>query len=330
MSGKDLGLVAIGNAIVDVLAHTDDALIEQEELVKGSMNLIDTERAEYLYGKMPPGVEVSGGSAANTVAGYASMGGKAGYIGKTADDQLGNVFRHDIKAAGIEYDTPPLVDGEPTARCLIMVTPDAQRTMNTFLGASVEFSPEDVNIGMIRRAEVLYLEGYLFDKEKAKEAFWRAAESAKHEGIKVALTLSDTFCVERHRDDFMNLVEQHIDILFANEDEIKALFQTDTFDEAADKVQNMCETIALTRSEKGSVVIQNGKRYTVDAEPIDKLVDTTGAGDLYAAGFLYGYTEGLSPEECGRYGSIAAAEVISHMGPRPECALSDLIKKKAA
>lgn len=321
----ELDVTGIGNAIVDVLTHADDAFLSKQGLQKGSMTLIDAERAETLYAAMGSGVEVSGGSAANTLAGLASLGGKGAFIGKVAEDQLGEVFRHDIQAVGTRFDNAPLAGGAPTARCLILVTPDAQRTMNTFLGASVELSPDDVNLEHIRSSKVTYLEGYLWDPPKAQEAFRIAAHAAHEAGRKVALSLSDSFCVNRHRDSFLELINGHVDILFANESEITSLFQVNSFEEAAALVKNRCEASALTQSEEGSLILMDGKEFRVPAAPIEKLEDTTGAGDLYAAGFLFGYCRGMAPGDCGRLGSIAAGEVISHFGARPEVELKTLI-----
>jgi sugar/nucleoside kinase (ribokinase family) len=328
MVDKPLDVVGIGNAIVDVLAQADDAFLEQNGLVKGSMTLIDADRATELYNAMGPGVEASGGSAANTMAGIAALGGKGGYIGKVRDDQLGTIFHHDIRAVGIEFTTPPEVSGPPTGRCMITVTPDAQRTMNTFLGAAVDLGPEDLDLEMIRRAKVTYMEGYLWDMPPAKAAYLEAAATAHAAGGKVSLTLSDSFCVERHRESFLELISGHVDLLFANEDEICALFQIDSFDEAMNKVRGHCEIAALTRSEKGSVIVSGEETVLVEAESIVQLVDTTGAGDLYAAGFLYGYTQGKSLYDCGRIASIAAAEVISHFGARPATPLAAFVKQR--
>ncbi|MGE5147569.1 MAG: adenosine kinase [Candidatus Eiseniibacteriota bacterium] len=328
MAESSLDVVGIGNAIVDVLAHTEDAFLEKNALAKGAMTLIDTVQAETLYQAMGPGIEISGGSAANTMAGFASLGGKGAFFGKVKDDQLGQVFRHDIRAAGVSYDTKPAKDGPPTARCLIFVTPDAQRTMQTFLGASVALGPEDVSEKTVQSAQVTYLEGYLWDPPRAKEAFIKAAELAHKAGRKVALTLSDPFCVDRHRAEFHRLVDGHVDILFANEIEIMSLYEVKSFDEALQAVRGRCEIAALTRSSKGSVLVRGDEVHVVDAEPISKVVDTTGAGDLYAAGVLYGLTHGKNLAAAGRIGSIAAAEAISHMGARPETPLKDLMKKK--
>ncbi|MCB1562964.1 MAG: adenosine kinase [Alphaproteobacteria bacterium] len=333
MSEPTLGVVAIGNALVDVISHADEDFIANQRayysMEKGAMTLIDETRAVELYSQMGPGVETSGGSAANTMAGFASFGGKGGFIGKTADDELGKIFRHDIRSLGLRFDTQPLAIGAKTGRCLILVTPDAQRTMNTFLGASVELSADDVDENLIAAARVTYLEGYLFDREQAKQAFAAGAQAAHENGHRVALTLSDPFCVDRHRHDFLGLVEHHTDILFANEEEIKSLYMQDNFEDAAAAVSDHVEIAVLTRSEKGAVIVSGGKRIEIPAAPVEKIVDTTGAGDQFAAGFLYGFTEGLMLETCGKLGALAAAEVISHVGPRPETSLAALRSKAA-
>jgi sugar/nucleoside kinase (ribokinase family) len=281
------------------------------------MSLIEAADAERLYAIMGPGMEISGGSAGNTAACIALLGGAAAYIGKVADDQLGDVFTHDIRAVGVTYDTPRLTEGLSTARSLIFVTPDAQRTMNTFLGATTQLGPEDLNMDYIESSEVLYLEGYLWDQPRAKKAMRDAALRAKAAGVKVSLTLSDAFCVARFRDEFLELAEHHVDILFANESEITSLYEVDSFDAALQKVRAHCEIAALTRSEKGSVVVSGDAVHVIDAEPGVKVVDTTGAGDAYAAGFLYAYTQGRDLATCGRLGSVMAAEIISHYGARP-------------
>jgi len=327
MASESFDVVGIGNAIVDVIAQADEAFLARQGLTKGSMRLIDAAEAEALYGAMGPGVEMSGGSAANTIAGLASLGGRGAYIGKRSDDALGEVFAHDIRSIGVHFQTAALHQGAPTARCLILVTPDAQRTMGTFLGASAQLAPEDVAPELIRAAQVTYLEGYLFDPPPAKAAFRKAAELAHAARRKVALTLSDPFCVERHRADFRALVEGHVDILFANESEICALYETKDFDTAARAVRGHCEIAALTRSEKGSVVVTAKDTITVAAEKVGRLVDTTGAGDLYAAGFLYGLTHGSDLASCARLGSLCAAEIISHFGARPETSLKTLAAK---
>lgn len=318
MTNRTFDVTAIGNAIVDVLAKADDALLAQHNLKKGAMSLIDAVDAERLYGIMGPGREASGGSAANTAAGIAALGGRAAYIGKVADDQLGDVFTHDIRAIGVTYDTPPLKEGLSTARSLIFVTPDAQRTMQTFLGATTQLGPEDLNMDYITSAKVLYLEGYLWDQPRAKNAMREAAIRAHEAGVTVSLTLSDAFCVDRYRDEFLELAEQHVDILFANESEILSLYKAAHFDDALQQVRKHCDIAALTRSEKGSVVVNGGEVHVIDAEKGVTVVDTTGAGDAYAAGFLYAYTQGYDLATCGKLGGIMAAEVISHFGPRPE------------
>jgi len=324
LSETRFDVVGIGNAIVDVVAQADDAFVRENGLVKGAMTLIDDSRADELYALMPPGVEMSGGSAANTISGIAQLGGRAAFIGKVRDDQRGEVFRHELRAAGVAFETPAATDGPSTGRSLIIVTADAQRTMQTYLGASVELTPEDVPAELIASAEVTYLEGYLWDRPQAKAAFLSAAELAHDAGRRIALTLSDPFCVDRHRVEFADLVEHHVDVLFANEHEIMALYVTDDFDQALDRARAHCDVVALTRSERGSVVARGGETHTVAAEPVE-VVDTTGAGDLYAAGFLYAMTRGADIATCGRLASICAAEVISHYGPRPQARLSDLL-----
>jgi sugar/nucleoside kinase (ribokinase family) len=318
MNNPRFDVTAIGNAIVDVLAQADDKLLQQHSLPKGAMSLIDAADAERLYKIMGPGVEASGGSAANTIAGIAALGGRTAFIGKVADDQLGDVFTHDIRAVGVTYDTPPLTEGLSTARCLIFVTPDAQRTMQTFLGATSQLGPEDINMDYITSSRVLYLEGYLWDQPRAKEAMRNAAIKAQESGVKVAFTTSDAFCVDRFRDEFVELIYNHVDILFANESEILSLYQVKTFDEALQRVRGHCEIACLTRSEKGSVIVNGGEMHVIDAEKGVQVVDTTGAGDAYAAGFLYAYTQGHGLATAGKLGGVMAAEVISHYGARPE------------
>lgn len=322
-----LHAVTIGNAIVDVISQADEAFIVDNNLLKGAMRLIDADEAEALYAKMGPGLEMSGGSAGNTAAGIAALGGKAGYIGKVSDDLLGKVFTHDIRAIGVDFRTPPLPGHPPTARCLIMVTPDAQRTMNTFLGACVELGPADIDEALIRDAQVTYLEGYLWDKDSAKEAFVKAAKVAHDAGRKVSLTLSDSFCVDRHRSSFLDLIDGHVDILFANELELTSLFEVDGFDDGLEQLRGMCEMAAITRSEKGCVVLSGADRYDVPAHPATQVIDTTGAGDLFASGFLYGLTTGRHPADAAKIGAIAAAEVISHYGARPEADLKQAIQE---
>jgi sugar/nucleoside kinase (ribokinase family) len=330
MSKGNLDVVGIGNAIVDVLSKTDDAFLQNNGLNKGAMTLIEAAQAEALYAKMGPAMEVSGGSAANTVAALASMGSKAGYIGKVAQDQLGAVFRHDISAAGVTFNTAPLVQAAPTARCMILITPDAQRTMNTYLGACVYLSPDDLDAEMIAGAQVTYLEGYLFDRDLAKRAFYKAAEIAHKAGKKVSLTLSDPFCVDRHREAFLDLVKEHVDILFANEAEIMSLYKAGDFADAVAQARPHCELSVITRSEKGSVIIGEDGVTEIKAEHVKQVVDTTGAGDLYAAGFLHGYTRGRPLKTCGRMASIAAAEIIAQVGARPQRSLAQLLQDKNA
>ena len=325
MAEAHLDVVTIGNAIVDVLSNADADFLIKHDLPKGSMNLVDAETSARLYDAMGPGVEISGGSAANTAAGVASLGGSGAFIGKVHADALGDVFARDIRAAGIEFETPRSLDGPPTARCLVFVAPDAQRTMATYLGACVELGPDDITPDVVAGAQVTYLEGYLWDPPLAKEAFRRAIKVAHDAGRKTALTLSDSFCVDRYREEFVALLEHDIDILFANEDELKSLYQVDDFDEALQRVRGHCEIAALTRSALGSVVLRGDEVHVVDAEVPDKLIDTTGAGDLYAAGFLFGLTHGHDLHTCGRIGSIAAGEIISHFGARPETPLSELL-----
>ncbi|AYV45841.1 adenosine kinase [Caulobacter flavus] len=317
-------VAAIGNAIVDVIAQCDDAFLDAQGLVKGSMALIDTARASSLYDAMAAGIEASGGSAANTLAGVASFGGKAAFIGKVADDQLGRVFTHDMRAIGGIFTTPPLAEGPATAQCLINVTPDAQRTMSTYLGACVELTAADVDQAIIEAAQYAYLEGYLFDPLEARRAFAKAAALSHGAGRKIAITLSDSFVVDRHREALLGFVETQCDIVFANASEVCALFQTDDFDAAVKELSKRVEIAAVTRSEKGSVVASGEHFHEISAFPVEKVVDTTGAGDQYAAGFLYGLSQGRSLADCGKLGSLAAAEVIAHYGPRPQVRLRDL------
>ena len=320
----DLDVVGIGNALVDVLSQESEAFVTAQRLVKGAMQLVDEARASELYAAMGPAVEVSGGSAANTIVGVASFGGRAHYVGKVRDDQLGEVFRHDLRSVGVGYSTSAATSGPATGRCLIVVTPDAQRTLTTYLGASVQLGPADVDKGVIERAAILYLEGYLFDPPEAQRAFHAAAGVAHAAGRKVALTLSDPFCVDRHRAAFRDLVERHVDILFANEAEIRALYEAADFDAALQQVRRHCAVAALTRSERGSVVVAGDDVHVIDAHPVRAVVDTTGAGDLYAAGFMFGLSRGRSLQACGRLGSLAAAEVISYVGARPQTPLAQL------
>ncbi len=318
-------VLAIGNAIVDVLSQAEDSFLAAQGLHKGAMALIDAEQAESLYDAMGAAVECSGGSAANTAVGIASLGGGAAFVGKVRDDHLGGIFRHDIRAAGVTFETAPALSGLPTARCLVLVTPDAERTMNTFLGACHAIGPEDVDPAQVQAAGTVFFEGYLWDPPGGKQAFHKAAEIAAAAGVPVALSLSDAFCVDRHRGDFRALIDGHVDLLFANEEEIVSLFEVDSFDSAMQEVRDICKTAALTRSAKGSVVVSGDEVHVIDAAPVDRVVDVTGAGDLYAAGFLYGMARQHALADCARIGGIAAAEIISHMGARPQRPLAGLI-----
>ncbi len=324
MAESSFDVAGIGNAIVDVLAHADDKALAALGLDKGVMTLIDADRAEAIYADMGPGVECSGGSAANTIAGIAALGGKAAYIGKVKNDELGKVFRHDLRRQGVVFDTPAAADGTSTARCMILVTPDAQRTMQTYLGACIELGPDDIDAHLLSRAKVTYLEGYLWDPPQAKAAFRKAAAIAHAAGQKVALSLSDPFCVERHRAEFLELVREHIDILFANEAEITALYRTD-LDGAIRELKDHVGVAALTRGPRGSVVTDGETVVSCSAEPVAAVIDTTGAGDLYAAGFLYGFTQGRDLGTCARLGGLCAAEIIGHIGARPAVDLAQLV-----
>jgi len=316
-------ILGIGNAIVDVVGAVDDSFLSRHDMHKGAMALIDARPAEAIYAAMPPAKETSGGSAANTCAVAANLGARVAYLGKVAGDQLGNVFAHDIKASGVHFPSAPLTGGTPTARCMILVTPDGQRTMNTFLGACVTLGEDDVDDRLVAASSVVYLEGYLFDPPAAQAAFYKAARAAHEAGRQVALSLSDAFCVDRHRAAFRELVADYVDILFANETEITSLYEENTFQAAAEAARRDVALAALTRSEAGSLILRGTETVEVAAEPT-KVVDTTGAGDAYAAGFLAGWTAGKPLVTCGRLGSIAAAEVISHYGARPEADLKKL------
>lgn len=320
MPAPRFDLIGVGNAIVDVVAPCADDFLSRHAMRKGGMALVDADAAERLYAAMPPGEESSGGSAANTCAVAAGLGARVAYLGKVADDRLGEAFRRDIEAAGVHHPTAPLRGGAPTARCLILVTPDGQRTMNTFLGASIAFAPEDVDEALIADAAVVYLEGYLFDPPRAREAFRRAAAAARAAGRRVALSLSDPFCVDRHRAAFRDFVRDHVDILFANEVEACSLYEADAFEDAARHAAAEVDLAVLTRSEAGSVVLRGPERVDVPAAPA-RVVDTTGAGDAYAAGFLAALAAGRDLAACGRWGGLAAAEVIGHYGARPKADL---------
>jgi sugar/nucleoside kinase (ribokinase family) len=310
-------IMGIGNAMVDVTTRVEDSFLSRHDMHKGAMILVDAAAAEAIYAAMPPGLESSGGSAGNTCAVAAVLGARVAYLGKVADDQLGDVFAHDLRTLGVHFPSARLIGGAPTARCLIMVTPDGQRTMNTYLGACVTFGEDDVDEELVAAAAVTYLEGYLFDPPAAQAAFRRAAAAAHRAGRQVALSLSDAFCVDRHRAAFRDLVASHVDLLFANETEITSLYEKNTFEEAAEAARAEVALAALTRSEAGSVIVRGTETIAVGAEPAT-VVDTTGAGDAYAAGFLTGWTAGRPLVECARMGSLAAAEVIGHYGARPE------------
>ena len=330
MTQPSLDVVAIGNAIVDVLAHADDAFITAEGMTKGSMQLIfSPEEADALYAKMGPGTEASGGSAANTVAGIAALGGACGFIGQVAADQLGQVFAHDIRATGVAFATPARAGDPSTARCLIFVTPDGQRTMNTFLGASQFLPAHALDKGLIESAAILYLEGYLWDPEEPRAAMRAAIDIARSAGRKVAFTLSDVFCISRHGGDFRQLLADGlVDILFANENELLALAELEDFEGALARIAPQVPMLVVTRSEKGALAMTGGTRAQVPAEPIDKVVDTTGAGDLFAAGFLHGQARGMGLEQSLRLGAICAAEIISHVGARPMVDMKALAAEK--
>ncbi|MGF1550171.1 MAG: adenosine kinase [Sphingomonadaceae bacterium] len=329
MPRKNLDILAIGNAIVDVIAAADDAFLEARGLAKGAMRLIDAGEAEALYGEMGQAREISGGSAANTVAGIAALGGSAGFVGQVADDQLGRIFAHDITALGIDYATPPRNGDIPTGRCLILVTPDGERTMNTFLGASRYLPESAIDEEQVGSAGILYLEGYLWDAEEPRFAMIRAIEIARDAGRETAFTLSDIFCVERHREGIAELLEKRrLDILFANEAELAALAEEDEIEAAIAAVAPRVETLIVTRSEKGAIGIRGGERSEVAAEPVAGVVDTTGAGDLFAAGFLHGRAQGRGLEDSLRLGAIAAGEIISHYGARPEADLKALVGER--
>ena len=324
MTSADHDVIGIGNAIVDVLSHAGDDFLAENGIEKGGMTLIDAARAEDLYARMGQGLEISGGSAANTMVGVASLGGSAAYVGKVRADSLGEVFARDIRAAGVTFTTPATTTGAPTARCLILVSPDAQRSMNTFLGACVELGPEDIVESEIAGARVTYLEGYLWDPPRAKAAFRKAAALAHGAGRTVALSLSDSFCVHRHRDEFLDLLAGSVDVLFANEAEILALFQTDRFDEAVRALRRTKALAVLTRGSAGAVVVAGDALHEVPAHPVATVVDTTGAGDLFAAGFLAGFSRNRPLPECAGLGALAAAEIISHIGARPLVPLRSL------
>lgn len=328
MAKARFDVTGIGNAIVDIIGQCDDAYLAKIGADKGSMRLVDASAIAKIYSGMGPAIEMSGGSAANTIAGVASFGGKAGFIGKVADDEFGRIFSHDIRSIGVNFASEPIAGSQPTSRSLILVTPDGERTMNTYLGISTDLDHGQIDGDLIADSEILYLEGYLFDRDDAKAAFRAALAQAKRAGRKVALTLSDGFCVDRHRAEFIDLIQSGVDILFANEKEITSLYETSNFEDAANRAGRDTKLAVLTRSAQGSIILNDGTTTKIDAVRIDDVVDTTGAGDLYAAGFLYGYSQGHSLETCGKLASLAAAEVISHVGARPQAQLAQLACEK--
>lgn len=321
-------VLTVGNAIVDIISSCPESFIEENDIVKGAMNLVDAERAQLLYKKMGPALEASGGSAGNTAAGVANLGGKAAYFGKVARDQLGDIFAHDIHAQGVHFETKPLEGAQPTARSMIFVTPDGERSMNTYLGACVELGPEDVDPQVVAQSKVTYFEGYLWDPPRAKDAIRECARIAHENGREVSMTLSDSFCVGRYRDEFLDLMRSGtVDIVFANRAEALALYETEDFDAALAAIARDCKLAAVTMSEEGSVIVRGDERVYVPAIPVDQVVDTTGAGDLYASGFLFGYTTGRDLSTCGALGSLAAGIVIQQIGPRPRISLKDEARK---
>jgi sugar/nucleoside kinase (ribokinase family) len=328
MRDQRIDVVGIGNAIVDVISRCDESFLISRELPKGHMRLIDTAEVEALYAAMGPAIETSGGSAANTMAGVASFGGSCAFIGRVANDELGRIFGHDIRAQGVAFTSRPADGGEPTGRCLIFVTPDGERTMNTYLGAAPHLARADLDAKLLGSAKIVYLEGYLFDRDAAKAAFHDAAAMAAQGGAKVALSLSDAFCVGRHRAEFLTLIRDRVDIVFANESELLTLYETHYFESGAAAVRKDATLAVITRSAKGSVILAGDRTIEVAVEPVNKVVDATGAGDLYAAGFLYGYASERPLAECGRLASIAAAEVIGHVGARPQVPLAELAKAR--
>jgi sugar/nucleoside kinase (ribokinase family) len=328
MTNTRFDVTGIGNAIVDIIGRCDESYLEKVGAEKGGMRLVDADEIHRIYSGMGPAVEISGGSAANTIAGIASFGGRAGFIGKVADDEFGRIFSHDIRSIGVAFTAAPVAGGAPTSRSLILVTPDGERTMNTFLGISTEFDHSQLDHALIRDSAILYLEGYLFDQPQAKRAFEDAVRVARDAGRKVALSLSDGFCVDRHRDAFLSLIRNGIDIVFANEGEITSLYQTQNFEDAATRARRDIKLAVLTRSAKGSHIISESAGIAISADPVDKVIDTTGAGDLYAAGFLFGVAKGLPLQSAGHLASLAAGEVISHIGARPAVPLDQLARQR--
>ena len=342
MPNTSYDVCAIGNALVDVIADANEDFLVEHKIAKGGMTLIDAERAGTLYDVIGPAVQMSGGSAANTVAGIASLGGRPAYMGKVKADQLGAIFRHDMHAQGVYFATSPIAErrqnilevsserrkGAPTGRCLVLVTPDAQRSMSTYLGAAVEFGPDDIQGEIVKDSQITYLEGYLFDPPEAKKAFYMAAKIVEEADRKLALTLSDVFCVNRYRSEFIELIKKEVDILFANQNELMALYETTDLNSAISTARSQCKIVVTTCSEKGAIITSGTDTVKISALPVAKVVDTTGAGDLYAAGFLFGYTQGKTLQEAGEIGAFAAAEVISHYGPRPQKKLKDLLSSR--
>tara|TARA_Y100001968_G_scaffold292474_1_gene297708 strand:+ start:21412 stop:22425 length:1014 start_codon:yes stop_codon:yes gene_type:complete len=327
LSEDNLDVVGVGNAIVDILVHISEDFISSKNLNKGNMTLVNEDQADDIFSTMGKGLEASGGSAANTLAGIAQLGGKGGFIGRVKNDSLGKIFIRELRSTGTLYLTPSNTEGPSTARCLILVTPDAERTMCTYLGASTFLEPKDLNFDLIKNTKVLYLEGYLFDADQAKKAFYAASQVAIDNKKKVALSLSDAFCVERHRESFLNLLNSYVDIVFANETEIMALYRTNDLFEAINQIKNSCEIIIITLGAKGSIIISNGDQIKINPHIKGKVIDTTGAGDLYASGFLYGYTKKYDLKKCGNIGSICAGHIVTQLGPNANCSLIDLVRE---
>ncbi|AAP99550.1 MULTISPECIES: adenosine kinase [Prochlorococcus] len=325
MNPEKLDVVAIGNAIVDVLINTEESFLREHSLAKGNMTLITQEKAEELYSKSDPSLETSGGSAANTIAGLSELGSNAEFIGRVKKDALGNTFKDDICSTGAVFNTPPIKYGPSTARCFIYVTPDAERTMCTYLGASVLLETKDIDFSILGETKILYLEGYLWDLEKAKSALKASAEECKKLGGKIALSLSDSFCIERHRESFQELLEKNIDILFANENEIISLYNSSSLDDAIENIKPKCEIAVITIGGKGSIIISGDEKYLIKPYNFGKVIDTTGAGDLYASGFLHGYVNGLDLQTCGNIGSTCAGYIVSQLGSRSKVSLKDIV-----
>ena len=320
-------VIGIGNAIVDIITNVDETFLNKHSLKKGSMILINEEQARHFYSLINNSLQSSGGSAANTLSGIAKLKGRAGFLGRVRNDELGDIFIEDIRSTGAIFNTPPAKEGPSTARCIVFVTPDAQRTMCTYLGASVLIEPKDLDLSIVKQSKVLYLEGYLWDNDAAKRTFINAAEISKQANREVALSLSDSFCVDRHRKSFKELIESYVDILFANEDEIKSLYQTDNLDQAITNLEGKCKVAIITLGAKGSIIIEAKNKINIQPYKLGPVVDTTGAGDLYAGGFLYGYTRGNPLKKCGEIGSICAAHIVTKIGSRSNLPLTELIKK---